>query len=1021
MDPSNSPVKGQLSVDVSIKAFTSSLQFNAAVGLGTFVAFCIVRHWSKKIYQPRTYLVSKDIRSPDLPPGAFSWITASFKVKDTELLDKVGLDAYMFLRFLRMSAMYFAGCTLFSVPILIPINMIGGLDGDGLHRMNIGNVSTQWRLWFHLVLTYIFTTGAILLLWREMQEYTRRRHAFLMSEKHSKTPQSTTILATAIPEGLNTEEALFKIFNRFPGGVTKIWLNRHPKSLMKMCKERDKVVKKLEMAEYNYIRSAYGKKKKKDLEIKEPLRPIGKTTSVPCRGEKVDLVEFYSDRLCQLNQQIAQAQQIGTVDSLNSAFIQFRSQFAAHSAVQTVVHPKPFRMTPMYSEISPLDVVWENMSLDTMTKKGRHMVILVVSTAMILLFTIPTIAISSLASAADIVETFPFMAFMLNLPHGVLGLIQGVLPPLLLAGLMALLPVLLTMMATYEGHVRHSSISLSVMSKYFLFLVVNVLLISTISGGIIKTYKELLDDGFKFDTIISRFSQNLPAASTFFITYVLLRGFTGPALELLQVVPLLLNFLFKHLLAKSPRQIWDVQGRLESVNYGILFPPQTLIFCIGTLYSAMAPLILPFVTFYFTMHYFVFRHQFLYVYLQPIETGGLAFPKAAKQVYTGLFISQITLFGIFLMKQAELGPAVPQLVLLLILLVCTALSLSNMNEAFEPLVTFLPVALFSEDLHVDQDGVVTDGSEKVEHKSGRHRGEDEEAGQDNGALIRLNNLSKRSLTSEQIPTLQEYQPKFTLNKHDHHEDDEFAYDIITPISNQDGLNSFTQSFRHRHPYSRQNSAISNDGSQHTPQHDSVIYNESKHPLNNRSPSREDSKRSLSQSGQDLPLPQTNEAFKRSDRRVPIPHYNSSPRILVRPVSFLDRAGSHGHSVWNDSRPVSSVVRHASFGTEGVTPHGTGSLEEEAHTEAAAATGFVELEHLQDQAYCHPALYDVQQPVWLPVDERGLVQPEIDRLRRLGITVATEGATLNGTTAKAEVDGIIYAPGEETRYRLERGE
>jgi len=44
------------------------------------------------------------IRSPELPPGAFSWITASFKVKDTELLDKVGLDAYMFLRFLRMSA-----------------------------------------------------------------------------------------------------------------------------------------------------------------------------------------------------------------------------------------------------------------------------------------------------------------------------------------------------------------------------------------------------------------------------------------------------------------------------------------------------------------------------------------------------------------------------------------------------------------------------------------------------------------------------------------------------------------------------------------------------------------------------------------------------------------------------------------------------------------------------------------------------------------------------------------------------
>jgi hypothetical protein len=65
------------------------------------------------------------------------------------------------------------------------------------------------------------------MLWKEMQEYTRRRQAYLMSEKHAKTPQSTTILVTAIPDGLNAEDALFDIFNRFPGGVRAIWLNRY--------------------------------------------------------------------------------------------------------------------------------------------------------------------------------------------------------------------------------------------------------------------------------------------------------------------------------------------------------------------------------------------------------------------------------------------------------------------------------------------------------------------------------------------------------------------------------------------------------------------------------------------------------------------------------------------------------------------------------------------------------------------------------------------------------------------------
>lgn len=49
----------QLTVDNSIKAFTSALLFNAALSAGLFAVFCIVRHWSKKIYQPRTYLVCK--------------------------------------------------------------------------------------------------------------------------------------------------------------------------------------------------------------------------------------------------------------------------------------------------------------------------------------------------------------------------------------------------------------------------------------------------------------------------------------------------------------------------------------------------------------------------------------------------------------------------------------------------------------------------------------------------------------------------------------------------------------------------------------------------------------------------------------------------------------------------------------------------------------------------------------------------------------------------------------------------
>ncbi|KAF9434390.1 hypothetical protein BGZ76_008105 [Entomortierella beljakovae] len=948
-------LSNQLKVDESIKAFTSSLYFNASVGLGIFMGFCIVRHWSKKIYQPRTYLVTQDIQSPILPLGAFSWVTASFKVSDTELLEKVGLDAYMYLRFLRMSAVFFWGCSLLSLPVLMPLNMLGGINEDGLRSFNIGNIDEKWRLWFHLALTYIFCMAAILLLWREMREFIRRRHAYLMSEKHAKTPQSTTILVTGIPNGLSNEEALYSIFNRFPGGVAKIWLNSHPKNLLKLCKERDSVVEQLELAEYNYIRSAYGNDHKNGQEVKEPQRPLGKTSRIPGKGQKVDLVEFYTQQLCDLNQQIEKIQQSGSLESLNSAFIQFRTQFAAQSAVQTIIHPEPFKMAHIYSEISPLDVVWENMNLNTLTRKGRRFVIFIASTAMILLWTIPTIIVSSLASISDIVNRFSFLAFLQELPSEFIGFIQGILPPLLLAGLMALLPVLLTMMATYEGHVRHSSISLSVMSKYFFFLVTNVLLISTISGGILKTITELQTEGFKFDSVIKRFSEKLPEASTFFITYVLLRGFTGPPLELLQVRPLVLNFLYTQLLAKSPRQIWGVQGRLESVDYGILFPPQTLMFCIGTLYSTIAPPILPFVGFYFTMYYFVYRHQFLYVYHQTIETGGLAFPTAVKQAFTGIFISQITLFGIFMMKQAIFNdPAIPQLILILILVAITVIALRNMNEAFDPLVTFLPVALFSKNLHMDKDGVVTDGEEKEKSSPQNNEGEE---------VMYMENLSTQNLNQGKV-----YSPEsehHVIDKQDHGESNTGEYD---PFS-QGG----TTNFRNRHV----------------------------HQINRGSAADYHSNYSLSQyEYQPQQIPENG----RPDFLTV--NYGNSPASNSRPISYANRPTSNVYG-----RPTSSIDFTEYYRTE----------DYEAAPWTVSAQVNPELESLQDQAYCHPTSYDVQKPVWLPVDEKGLVQAEIDRLRSHGIAVATDGAVLNKDSAKAQVSGLIYAPGEEARYRLERGE
>ncbi|KAG0270416.1 hypothetical protein DFQ27_007568 [Actinomortierella ambigua] len=1033
-DNKNNGLADQAGADPSISAFTSALTFNALVALGIFAAFTIVRNWNRKIYQPRTYLVRKDVRSPDLPKGVFSWITASFRVQDKELLDRVGLDAYMFLRFQRMSASLFIMFTLVAIPILLPINMVNAGTQDGLKRMTIGNIlrDQYWRLWFHLIISVLFNVAAVGKLWREMQEYTRRRHAFMMSQKHAKTPQATTILVTAIPKGLSNEESLFNIFNKFPGGVKKIWLNQHPKELIKLVQERDELVPKLEMAEYQYIRSAYGKKAEKhqrehggELNL---VRPMGRVSKVPMQGAKVDLIDHYTERISTLNRKIYDLQMTDDPGALSSAFIQFHTQFGAHSAVQTVVHPRPFTMAPMFVEISPLDVVWDNMNLNIWIKKGRRAATLAISTGMILLWTFPVVFVNSIANLQTLTEKVKFLNFINDWPDSVKGIIQGILPPLGLAILMSILPIVLTILSRYEGHVRETAIMQSVMVKYFFFLVVNVLLLTTISGGFFNTWKSLEKDGFSFNTVVNMLASNLPGASTFFVTYAMLQGLTGPFLELLQIAPLVLNILFTKLLAKSPRQIWNIQGRLFAVNFGVVFPPQVLMFCIGILYSTMAPLILPFVSWYFAVYYFVYRHQFLYVYSQPVDSGGLIFPIAVKQTFTGIFISQVTQLGLFILRtDARLTP---HIIITILMIIGTAFAFSYLKQAFNPLVTFLPVALFSKDLHVNENGVVTDGDEKRtttkgDVESGGHHGE---GFSDTNvmALTDMAPLTKSGAKSSHNPDV----PTFALEKdNDASSSLQPAIPTRHPSRATSGRTNGSQSQPSYHGVGDKAEYLEDDGGAEvaaplregtissqqpgipTP-HSSMLHGSSGHHL-------------AAADGEAAPFRRRSHFYPQEQQPYETQTYQKSQHSLAPPGFQNYRHSNHSNSRWSETGGAGAGSTDA-FGQSpnSMRPKSTvdmGGITEEDIDEVMNDTNKEELERMHDRAYTHPALYAEQQPVWLPIDERGLVQDEIRKLTQAGIVVATDGALLNPKTALACVQGIVYAPGEEDRFRLERGE
>lgn len=175
--------------------------------------------------------------------------------------------------------------------------------------------------------------------------------------------------------------------------------------------------------------------------------------------------------------------------------------------------------------------------------------------------------------------TYSWLNWICDLPPVVVGIIGGILPPVLLAILMAVLPIILRLLARFEGIPKHTDIELNLMTRYFFFQVIHSFLIVSLSSGIIAALPELVKDLSAAPTLLAR---NLPLASNFFITFVILQGLTATASALLTLVPLVIYYVKLIILGSTPRSIFTIKYTMRDVQWGTLFPTITLLVVICT-------------------------------------------------------------------------------------------------------------------------------------------------------------------------------------------------------------------------------------------------------------------------------------------------------------------------------------------------------------------------------------------------------------------------------------------------------
>lgn len=109
----------------------------------------------------------------------------------------------------------------------------------------------------------------------------------------------------------------------------------------------------------------------------------------------------------------------------------------------------------------------------------------------------------------------------------------------------------------------------------------------------------------------------------------------------------------------------------------------------------MSPLILIFNVISFGLFWFVYRYNTLYVTKFRFDTGGLLFPRGINQLFTGLYVMELCLIGLFFLVRDDEGEVAckGQAICMIVALVLTAGYQILLNEAFGPLIRYLPITL----------------------------------------------------------------------------------------------------------------------------------------------------------------------------------------------------------------------------------------------------------------------------------------------------------------------------------------
>ncbi|TPX38346.1 hypothetical protein SmJEL517_g00176 [Synchytrium microbalum] len=649
-----------------------------AISAGFLIAFSFVRFTNKYTYQTRALLAPDEKKPRKLGKFPLAWVVRAFTDNETKDVNKIGMDAVMYLRFVRLCAHVFLTFTILGIPLMgfyyhspdfagaplhSNVNGQGGITfgsinfiPPSLNQLTLANLNQNSPfLWLPAAAAWIFSFILYGALAYEYHRYTTLRQLYFHSPTFTDSYSNRTVLLTNIPHKLQSDTALARYVESLDVGVpiAQALVGRNVSSLAKLVKLHQKTTAKLEKVLFKYLA--------------QPDRPSESRPTMRIKGgRRVDAIAHLGNRLHRLEEEIY-AMRSKSDDSYvtnASGFISFETAYAAQVATKALrngvaVRQKTKMIAPPDATLSPSfdSILWDNIGITRPIRHSRQILATVLLLGLTIAWFFVGVFIAWITSLDNIQKYLPAVAASIRSSEAGIIFVTSVFSPFLYYLANWILPNILDIISNIQGVASKSGQAKSTLNKFFAFQVYQSVFVVSFSAlwAIISAWvhNECLSVTNNDPTgyLVRQAAIGLSSNSTFYIA-VIIASVTGYAFEIFQGVKLIKVLYTRIFASLTPRKEFELSSP-PTFQYATQYGGLLITFLLALIYSIIAPLVLPFALIFYGIAYIVMKYQMYWVYGNRFESGGTWWPKIFRLCVISIFVFQFFTFAVYLLTTAQ--------------------------------------------------------------------------------------------------------------------------------------------------------------------------------------------------------------------------------------------------------------------------------------------------------------------------------------------------------------------------------